>query len=164
MFGVKRSGSCSTGTRLLVFASAAVWVERGLMLGRLCLKSNHVELERISKLISGITSLGMFGLPQRGKEAEGAANGYPLCHLCTIAPLRQSRRFLLLSKHLASSVSSRAFSAIRFGRRSHSTLLSVWGKAERLLFHWNKALLGFASAAVWVERGGLILGRLCSQV
>ena len=45
-------------------------------------------------LISGEASLGMFGLPQRGKGAEVESI---LCSLCFSAPLRQSRVSLQLS-------------------------------------------------------------------
>ena len=53
-------------------------------------------------LISGEASLGMFGLPQRGKGAEVESI---LCSLCLSAPLRQSRVSLQLSDAMAVPIS-----------------------------------------------------------
>jgi len=59
------------------------------------------RLQRFAKLISGMSGLGMFGLPQRGKGAEVAEIELILCSLCLSAPLRQSRRFRRLSNDSA---------------------------------------------------------------
>ena len=48
-----------------------------------------------------MASLGLFGLPQRGKGAEVAEIESLLCSLCLSAPLRQSRTFLRLSNDMA---------------------------------------------------------------